>query len=131
MEKQPYLISIGEKAEAIAERFQDRQITTQEMLKELEELIKEINEARKEQAKSNIPSEVFSVYWMFKKEGVGEPEEKTNEMKAVMEEYPYWKTSQSHERSVRQELYKVLVKSGIDNVADIAKKIIRVMKGEF
>jgi hypothetical protein len=32
---------------------------------------------------------------------------------------------------VRQEVYKVLVKSGIDNVTDIAKRILRVMKGEF
>ena len=62
---------------------------------------------------------------------MAEPEENANEMKDVMQKYPYWKTSQSHERNVRQEVYKVLVKSGIDNVTDIAKKIIRVMKGEF
>jgi len=131
LDKQPYLISIGEKAEDIAQRFHDRQLTTQEILKELEELINEVNEARKEQAEGNIPDEVFSVYWMFKKEGVAEPEENANEMKDVMLKYPYWKTSQTHERNVRQEVYKVLVKSGIDNVTDIAKRILRVMKGEF
>jgi len=49
-----------------------------------------------------------------------------------MEKYSYWKTSQAHERNVRQEVYKVLVHSGIKkNVADIAKRILRVMKGEF
>lgn len=131
VEKQPYLISIGEKAEAIAERFHERQLTTQEILKELEELLKEINEARREQTQSNIPPEVFSVYWMFKKEGVVEPEDNANKMKNVMEKYPFWKTSQAHERNVRQELYKVLVKSGAKNVADIAKRIIRVIRGEF
>jgi len=77
------LPDIGEKSEAIAERFHDRQVTTQEILKELEGLLKEVNEARKEQAESNIPPEVFSVYWMFKKEGVGEPEDNANKMKAV------------------------------------------------
>lgn len=132
LEKQPYLISIGEKAEIIIKQFHERQLTTQEILDELKELIDEINEARKEQAESKIPDEVFSVYWMFKKEGVAEPEKNANVMKDVMEKYPYWKTSEEHERNVRQGVYKVLVHSGIKkNVADIAKRILRVIKGEF
>ena len=55
-EKNPYLISIGEKAERVLLLYRDRQKTTQEALDELRSLVKEVNAAKQEQAKRKMPS---------------------------------------------------------------------------
>ena len=69
-EKNPYLISIGEKAERISLLYRERQKTTEETLKELKALIEELNTARKEQAEKKMPVEVFSIFWVLKEEGI-------------------------------------------------------------
>jgi len=128
----PYLISIGEKAEAIAKLYIERQKTTQATLEELKKIIEEINLARKEQAEKNMPVEVFSIFWLLKSEGINEPEEKANAMKGVLEEFPHWKKSESHEREVKQRMCGVLLQSGIQDaglITKIAQKIIRVIRG--
>ncbi len=125
----PYLISIGEKAEEVAKQFQQRQITTQEALKELIKLVEEMNESRREQAEKNMPIEVFAVMWLLKKEGVKNAEASANQMKEAFEKYPYWKTSEKHEREIRNHLYKIMVKTGIENFIDIVKKIMQILTG--
>ena len=131
LSKSPYLISIGEKAELIAEIYKERQESTQGTLEELKKIIKEINSARHEQAEKEMPIEVFSIFWLLKKEDVDKPEEKANQMKGVLEKYPHWRRSEHHERKVKQELYKVLLQSGsndIPEITEITRNIMRVIK---
>ena len=128
-DKDIYLISIGERAERIAELFKERQKTTQETLEELKKLIQEINDARKEQIEKKLPSEIFSIYWIFKKEGISNPEERASQMKEFFDKYPYWKKSEVHEREIRKGLYKVLLDANIDDIAKTVDKIMRLLKG--
>lgn len=128
--EQLYLISIGEKAEHIAELFKQRQQATQLTLEELKRIVEEINAARREQASHDMPVEVFSIYWVLKNAEVDGPEEAASHMNGVLDQYPHWKTSEGHERKVRQELYKVLIQSGIgDGLKDIVDSVMRVIKG--
>jgi len=130
--KELYLISIGEKAEIIAELFKDRQITTMEALEELKKIIDDINTARKERAARDIPDEVFAIYWVMKQESIAEPESIADYMGGILNRYPHWKNSENHERGVKQELYKVLVRSGITDTSRInqlAQTIMRVIRG--
>jgi len=131
LSKSPYLISIGEKAELIAEIYKERQRSTQGTLEELKKIIKEINSARQEQAEREMPIEVFSIFWILKKEDIDKPEEKANQMKGVLEKYPHWRRSEHHARKVKQELYKVLLQSGsneIPEITEITRNIMRVIK---
>lgn len=50
----PYLLSIGERAEAIRRRFEERQMESQEALRELEELVKQLKQAHEERASSPL-----------------------------------------------------------------------------
>jgi type I restriction enzyme R subunit len=130
--KQPYLISIGERAALIAELYKQRQKNTQETLEILKKLIEEINAARKQQAEKNMRPEVFSIFWLLKKEGVGSPEGHANRMREALEKHPHWRTSERHERNVKQALYRNLVQSGIsdtDRLTEICSKVMRVLKG--
>lgn len=127
----PYLISIGEKAEKIAKLFLERQKTTQDALEELKKIIEEMNAAQKEQAEKNMNSEVFTVYWLLKEENIDKAESIANNTKAVFKAYPYWKTSEAQERELRQELYGFLLTSGAVDASRapvIVNRIIDVIK---
>lgn len=48
----------------------------------------------------------------------------------MLNKFPHWKKTERQERNVKQELYKILVKSKVSNVTELAKGIIRVIKGQ-
>ncbi len=127
IDKELYLISIGEKAERIARQFKDRQISTQRALEELAEIIEEINNARKERDEKDIPHEVFAVLWLLKKEGVENPDAMANQIKQAFEAFPYYRVSEKHEREVTKKMYKILLDAEIENFIDITKKIMSIL----
>ena len=96
----------------------------------LRRIVEEMNEARREQAEKNMPVEVFAVMWLLKKEGVKDAEGSANQMKDTFEKFPHWKTSEKHEREIRNQLYKIMVKTGIKNFIDIVKKIMQILTGK-
>jgi hypothetical protein len=100
----------------------------------LKSLIEEINSARKEQAERNMPPEVFSIFWLLKKENIAKPEDRANEMRNVLERFPHWKTSEAHEREVKQQLYTVLLRTGIKDplqMTELANNVMRVIRGRM
>jgi type I restriction enzyme R subunit len=127
--KSPYLISIGEKADEIAKLFKERQLNTQRTLEELKRLIEEINQARKEQTEKKMSPEIFTIQWLLKKEGITDPDGNANQMREVFTKFPHWRASEKHESEIRKQLYKILVKSGIQNYIDIVKKIMQILTG--
>ncbi len=126
----PYLLSIGERAEMIAEAFKRRQISTQEALKQLEALIGEINRAEQEQAERNITGEAFAVYWLLKQEGLpeGEAERVAREMRTLLERHPHWRRSAEQKRQLHRSLYDQLGKFGFPHLPALVKRILSVLE---
>jgi type I restriction enzyme R subunit len=124
----PFLLSIGQRAEEIIAKYQQRQIDTQEALEALKQLVREINLARAEQKSKGMSVDAFSVYWLMDREGVPEATEKANRMEEVFQKYPHWKESERYEREVRAELYKILAKSGVRDLVGIVNKILNVLR---
>jgi type I restriction enzyme R subunit len=131
--KSPYLLSIGERAEQIAEAFKLRQLSTQEALKQLEELVQEINTARQEQAERNISAEAFAIYWLLKQGGTSpeQAEEVAAEMRSAFDRFPHWQRSEAQAREVRKALYACLDKAGISHVTEIAERIMQIVGREI
>lgn len=130
--EKPYLLSIGERAEIVAHLYKERQKNTQQTLDGLKGLIKEINDAQKEEKKKNLSTEAFSVYFLLKREGIAHPEEKAVQVTQVLDEFPHWKKSERHERRVKQALYNILLKAGVEEISEvtrIARDILRVLRG--
>jgi len=127
----PYLFSIGEKAEKLSLLFKQRQKDTQDTLKDLKRIINEINEAKKEKAAKYMSSDVFSAYWIIKEAEVPYGEEKARSMQKIFDQYPYWKTSEEYERRLKNEVLKIFTNSGIEPKKSvvIANKLIRILKG--
>jgi len=127
----PYLVSIAEKAELLAKLFEDRQLSTKETLEMLKKKIQEINAAQKEQAEKAMSTEIFSVYWMLKEQGISNAEELANGLQTVFATYPHWHKSERYEREIRNELYKALTQSGIEDIkriSEIVQNIIDILK---
>ncbi|QIA27742.1 HsdR family type I site-specific deoxyribonuclease [Thermaerobacter sp. PB12/4term] len=125
--RSPFLISIGDRAEAIAQAYQDRQATTQETLRELQMLVQEYRKARDAQSQIKLSPEAFAVYWFLRKEGVAEAEEVARRVGEALERYPHWCLSEEQGRELRIALYKVLIEAGIETVIEVAERLLKLL----
>jgi type I restriction enzyme R subunit len=135
LSKQPYLISIGERAEQIAQMYGQGQESSENTARELELIICEINKARKEQNSLRMSPDIFSLYWFLKNRDIKESEEIATKMSTVFTKYSNWRTNPRQERDVRLELNRVLASYGnskdisqIQKNTEIAKEIIDRLK---
>jgi type I restriction enzyme R subunit len=64
----PALISIGEKAETIADLYDTRQISTQDALRRLEDLVTEYVDLKRAWVDKGMAPETFAVYWTIHRE---------------------------------------------------------------
>ncbi len=126
--EQPWLISIGDRAEAIARAFEQRQQTTQEALAALEELVKDLREAEQRRDETGLAPETFAVLWYLKKEGVEQAEEVARRAATAFEAHPHWQASSHQEQEVRKALYKALIDTGADGVVELANGVLRMLR---
>jgi len=124
---QPYLIPIGERARAIAEAFEKRQITSQQALAELEALVGEYHDAFSKRQESDLSSEGFGVYWLLQREGIDEAQDIARGADSVFSEYPHWRQYDEQERQVRTALYKGLIEAGVDNL-ELVNQILQILE---
>jgi len=126
----PYLISIGERAEMVSLMFKQRQIDTKETLQSLKDIISNINSAKKERIEKKMSADVFSVYWLLKNEGIEKSENIAKETEMSFKEHPHWKTSEEQERLIKQDLYKIFTKEkiSIKKAVEIGKKLMTILR---
>jgi hypothetical protein len=59
------------------------------------------------------------------------PEETASEMKKTFEDYPYWGSSEEHERKLKQQIIKILNTRKVDikRSVELTNKILAILKG--
>ena len=128
----PYLISIGERAEQIAEAFKERQVTTQEALRQLEALVQEYREAERSRQEQELSPEAFAVFWLLRREGARGAAEAAREVGVTFEEHPHWQRSGEQERQVRivllREVRKALGTAKVEQVVAVADRILGMLR---
>jgi type I restriction enzyme, R subunit len=125
---EPYLISIGDRAQEIAEAFESRQMTTQQALDLLEKLIAELKGAEKDRDATGLSPEAFAVFYVLKTDGVGDPLKAAQAVEAAFQRYPHWQTSEHQEQDVRRSIYKALIDAGIEAVVEVATKLMKLLR---
>jgi type I restriction enzyme R subunit len=105
----PFLIGIIERAEAVEENYESRQISTQEALAEIRKLYEEDIKRRKEQAEKGFDDVTFFIYRTLLDKEIKNPEGTTNQIKAEFINCPNWKTSEKELRELRQAIYFALL----------------------
>jgi type I restriction enzyme R subunit len=126
--KQPWLINIGDRAEAIVEAFKRRQQESRSTLAALEELVREVQRAENSRKETDLSPEAFAVLWYLNKEGFENAEIVAKAAEEAFSENPHWPKSSRQEREVRRELYKALVNVGADDIVEIATSIMRMLR---
>jgi type I restriction enzyme R subunit len=126
--QQPFLVSIGDKAEEIARAFQDRQKTTQDTLSELENLLRQLAEAEKRQAETDLTPDAFAVFWLLERQGVPKALEVAQGVASAFEQFPHWQTSGHQKQEVRKAVYKALINADVEGVIDVANGILKMLR---
>jgi hypothetical protein len=140
-EKQPFLLLLSEEVGEIIKELRERQRSIESALNDLTRLAQEIASLRKEQEKSGLSKEEFSIFQALKGYKVNGPEEMARRTYRELERRSEWFYSEGAEREVRTELYKLLsgelrevssIKSGeetpvwVIHTADLVNKVLRV-----
>ena len=125
---EPYLISIGDRAEAIAAAFEDRQMETQQALAELERLVAAVREAQKLRDETQLSPEAFAVFYVLKLDGVHDPLRAAQTIERAFAQFPHWQVSEAQEREVRKSLFKALIDAGVEAVAEVADRLLRLLR---
>jgi type I restriction enzyme, R subunit len=109
--EEPYLISIGERAQAIMEAFEGSQESSVEALRQLEKLAKERIEAEQERRQTGLDADSFTIYWELKREGVEDSKVLAKNIKAVFDRFPNYRYNAEELRQLKAEIYKLLLRS--------------------
>jgi len=131
----PYWIGMAERAKAVQEKYEDRQLATAEAV---EKLLKEIeaNERRKkEQAEKGFDGLTYFVYSTLTEAGIPKAEEISRKIKAAFVEHSNWAASEKELREVRQKMTFALyteidkpdkIKTIVDHLLNLMMKARRV-----
>ena len=125
---EPYLVSIGDRAQEIAEAFETRQMTAQQALDLLEKLIAQLKAAEKDRDATGLSPEAFAVFYVLKTDGVEDPLKAAQAVEAAFQQYPHWQTSEHQEQDVRRSIYKALIDAGIEAVVEVATKLMKLLR---
>ncbi len=124
----PYLVSIGERAETIAQAFEERLSTTQEALQDLIRTIEDLNQAGELRKQSDLSNEAFSVQVLLQGSDIGRAEEIARETSRALEDNPHWNESIEQEKRVRISLYKSLGGTEREKMFDVVDRIMTMLK---
>lgn len=122
-QKEPYLIPIGERVERLAQAFYTQQLSSQEALRQLTELVHELKNAEAERKQTDLSPEGFAVYWYLKREGVEDTYPIAKAVEKALQRFPHWEWHRDQERRLRTELYKAVIEAGWE------KKAVEIVEG--
>lgn len=145
-----HLIPIGERAEAILDRFEDRQESTESALKELLALHEEYLEAKEQASQAGFDDTTFAIFRVLRLAkndtvenskrvetlataytATGESPERdlANAISALLTRFPHHRENPTELRQLKAELYKLLLPAvGKEKMVKIAEEILRVAR---
>lgn len=110
----PFVRSIGERAQGLVERYENRQLATEEALSAFEELAEEYLEADRKREELGLDENTFAIYVTLRSTSTdgtteGVTTDKAEEVDALFEQYPDYQWNEEQQRELRVALYKMLV----------------------
>lgn len=125
----PYLIAMAERARAVQEAFEGRQLDAAEAL---EALLREIeaNEGRKrEQAEKAFDGLTYFVYRTLLDAGIGNGEGVSRKIRGAFAEFPNWKRSENALRELRKQVtFAIFAETeDLDRVAALVDELFTLL----
>lgn len=105
--QKPFLLSIGERAEAVALAYEDRQLTTQQALLEFQQLAQELVQADADRAALGLNDNAFAIYKTVKASADINVDQ-ARLLDSLFAKYPDYRWDGDQAKSLRAELYREL-----------------------
>ncbi len=127
-DQQPVLVDIAKRAEAILDALEQRTVTTQRAVEQLELLAREREQADAEREKLGLEPTAFAIYWHVHGEGLKNPLLLAQEILAAAAKYPNSADSEDERRQLKAEIYRSLLRevSGTKMVA-LGEAVLRLL----
>ena len=123
----PFLISIGERAEALTEAYENRQLTTQQALTEFEKLADEYAQASSERAQMNLDENAYAVYTVLKGFAEEIRPEQVRALNRVFDQFPdyQWDT---HQQNRLRTMFYITLRSivGTENMIEATNTLLKL-----
>ncbi len=100
----PFLITMAERARAVQEGYEDRQVSTADALAELFNEIEKNEQRKREQAEKGFDGLTLFVYRMLLDAGMANAETISRRIKEMFVEHPNWRVSEAELRELRKEV---------------------------
>lgn len=126
----PHLIPIGERAQAIADGFKERQIGTEEALAELLALVQQYEEDEQARQESDLPAGPFAIWRELERQEFHRAREIAAVVATMLQRFPYWRQSPDQERDARVALYKGLLDCGVEpgQLVAVTDRIVELLR---
>jgi len=127
--EQPYLIPIRERAEAILENYDERQLTTKEVLDKLKKELEEYYTSEKNLKEKGFDIDTFSIYWTLQKENKNDAEQIAPEIQKIFTQFANAEKNPEELRTLKAELYKIVlekIEENVDKAKDLINKILKL-----
>ena len=123
----PFLISIGERAEALTEAYENRQLITQGALTEFEKLADEYTQASRERAQMDLDENAYAVYKVL--EGYTETirSEQTRDLNRVFDQFSDYQWDIHQNSQLRRMFYLTLRPIvGAENLIEATNALLKL-----
>jgi type I restriction enzyme R subunit len=125
----PFLISIGDRAQKLAEAYENRQLETQQALLEFEKLAREAVEAEAERQNLGLDENTFAVYKVVAVESPGCTPDEAKALSTLFDQHPDYRWNDEQKSKLRTELYKVLrPKVGTGKMIDVTNRLMNIQR---
>ncbi len=119
-DEQPVLVDIAQRAQAILDALEQRTVSTQQAMEQLELLTREREQADEARDKLGLAPSAFAVYWLFQGEGLPDPLAAAQEIMAAADRYPNHVDSDDERRKLKAEVYRTLLAQKVEGAPMVA-----------
>jgi len=128
-ESKPFLISIGERAEAVAEAYENCQLATQDVLAEFRKLAEEYARAARESDQLGLDENAFAVYTVLNNVVADVTPEQARAVNQVFARFPDYQWDNHQESQLRMTLYKTLRPTvGPKKLIETTNKLLKLQR---
>ena len=132
VDRQPALRTIVERVDSVRTAFEDRQLSTDDALRQIQSLLDERNVAEQERKRLGLDDRTFGVYWVLRTEALehnrkladekgvlvaadsatieADTRDLATEIVEVFKRFPNFRQSADELRQLKAELYKALLR---------------------
>ena len=123
----PFLISIGDRAEAVAEAYENRQMATQDVLAEFRRLAAEYATAARESEQLGMDENTFAVYTVLKNAVEDVNPDQARAVDQVFAQFPDYQWDDHQQNLLRMTLYNTLRPTvGMEKLIETTNKLLRL-----